>query len=160
MLGDRTPLHVFERGSVTDVRYRDEVLKPYGCLFRNTWGPEFILMDDNAKPRRALLVDEYLESDDIHHMDWPARSPDLNPIEHVWDALMTAIATHNPPPSGNHPGNENSIAERMGAIATRTHKLSYFNLGHQSLPPTNLGRVDEEMASLGGRPLQSYDQLK
>ncbi|GBN91999.1 hypothetical protein AVEN_73027-1 [Araneus ventricosus] len=31
-------------------------------------------------------------------MDWPARSPDLNPIEHVWDALGRAIATHNPPP--------------------------------------------------------------
>ncbi|MBJ5561201.1 hypothetical protein JGG76_24105 [Salmonella enterica subsp. enterica serovar Derby] len=29
-------------------------------------------------------------------MDWPARSPDLNPIEHVWDALGRAIATRNP----------------------------------------------------------------
>ncbi|GFY28476.1 uncharacterized protein TNCV_1971291 [Trichonephila clavipes] len=28
------------------------------------------------------------------------------------------------------------------------------SLGHQSLPPTNLGRVDEEMASPSGRPLQ------
>ncbi|GFU47396.1 hypothetical protein TNCV_3108911 [Trichonephila clavipes] len=27
-------------------------------------------------------------------------------------------------------------------------------LGRQSLPPTDLGRVDEEMASPGGRPLQ------
>ncbi|GFX89350.1 hypothetical protein TNCV_2201921 [Trichonephila clavipes] len=25
------------------------------------------------------------------------------------------------------------------------------SLGYQSLPPTNLGRVDEEMASVGGR---------
>ncbi|GFT64691.1 uncharacterized protein TNCV_4399701 [Trichonephila clavipes] len=29
-------------------------------------------------------------------------------------------------------------------------------LGYQSLPPTNLGRVDEEMASPGWRPLQYY----
>ncbi|GFX07244.1 hypothetical protein TNCV_2972211 [Trichonephila clavipes] len=28
------------------------------------------------------------------------------------------------------------------------------SLGNQSLPPTNLGRVDEEMASPIGRPLQ------
>ncbi|GBN09886.1 hypothetical protein AVEN_198656-1 [Araneus ventricosus] len=31
-------------------------------------------------------------------MDWPARSPDLNPIEPVWDALGRAIATRSPPP--------------------------------------------------------------
>ncbi|GBN18658.1 hypothetical protein AVEN_173768-1 [Araneus ventricosus] len=28
MLDDRTPLHVFERGTVTSVRYRDEILEP------------------------------------------------------------------------------------------------------------------------------------
>ncbi|GIY14697.1 DDE_3 domain-containing protein [Caerostris extrusa] len=28
------------------------------------------------------MVDEYLESEDIQRMDWPAKSSDLNPIEH------------------------------------------------------------------------------
>ncbi|GBL87031.1 Transposable element Tcb2 transposase [Araneus ventricosus] len=98
MLDGRTPLHVFERGTVTGVRYRDEILEPYVRLFRGAVGPEFILMDDNARPHRALLVDEFLESEDIRRMDWPARSQDLNPIEHVWDVLGRAIATRNPPP--------------------------------------------------------------
>ncbi|GBN10985.1 hypothetical protein AVEN_13649-1 [Araneus ventricosus] len=98
MLDGRTPLHVFERGTVTGVRYRDEILEPYVRLSRGAVGPEFILMDDNARPHRALLVDEFLESEDIRWMEWPARSPDLNPIEHVWDALGRAIATRNPPP--------------------------------------------------------------
>ncbi|GBL94073.1 hypothetical protein AVEN_185035-1 [Araneus ventricosus] len=31
-------------------------------------------------------------------MDWPARFPDLNPTEHVWDALGRTIATRNTPP--------------------------------------------------------------
>ncbi|GFU96535.1 DDE_3 domain-containing protein [Trichonephila clavipes] len=44
--GWRTPLHVFERGSVSGVRYRDEVLEPYVRLFRGVCGPRFILMDD------------------------------------------------------------------------------------------------------------------
>ncbi|KFM69951.1 Transposable element Tc1 transposase, partial [Stegodyphus mimosarum] len=31
-------------------------------------------------------------------MDWPARSPDLSPIQHVWDALERATATRSSPP--------------------------------------------------------------
>ncbi|GFW97643.1 DDE_3 domain-containing protein [Trichonephila clavipes] len=46
-------------------------------------GAEFLFMDDNARPHRANIVDESLQSDYITRMDWPAYSPDLNPIEHV-----------------------------------------------------------------------------
>ncbi|KAJ4435227.1 hypothetical protein ANN_23805 [Periplaneta americana] len=55
-------------------------------------------MDDNARPHRANLVDEYLEGEDIQRMDWPAMSSDLNPIEHAWYALGRRIATRQPPP--------------------------------------------------------------
>ncbi|GFT68336.1 transposable element Tcb1 transposase [Trichonephila clavipes] len=30
-------------------------------------------------------------------MDWPAYSPDLNPVEHVWDMLGRRIAARQPP---------------------------------------------------------------
>ncbi|GFT34597.1 hypothetical protein TNCV_4125451 [Trichonephila clavipes] len=33
-------------------------------------------------------------------------------------------------------------------------------LGHQSLPPTDLGRADEETASPGERPLQHFHERK
>ncbi|GFV56468.1 transposable element Tcb2 transposase [Trichonephila clavipes] len=51
-----------------------------------------------ARPHRTLAVEELLESEDITRMDWPAYSPDLNPIEHVWDALRRHIAAclHHP----------------------------------------------------------------
>ncbi|GFX79917.1 DDE_3 domain-containing protein [Trichonephila clavipes] len=124
MLDSRSPLHVFERGSVTGVNYRDEVLEIYVHLFKGVCKHEFILMDDNAIPQRALMVDEILEIVDIRRKDRPVRSPDLNPIEHVWDVLGRAIATRKP--SEDQQGNKKIISERAGPIAPRTDKLLYF----------------------------------
>ncbi|UYV79238.1 hypothetical protein LAZ67_17001702 [Cordylochernes scorpioides] len=79
----RTPLHIFSGGTLTAQRYRDEILEPYLRLYRDQIGHNLIFMDDNARPHRARLVDEYLQSENIRRMEWPARSPDLNPIEHI-----------------------------------------------------------------------------
>ncbi|GFV61726.1 transposable element Tcb2 transposase [Trichonephila clavipes] len=98
MLNWRTELHIFDRGSVIGNLYCEEVLLPHVHLFRGAIGPDFIFMDDNARSHRTLAVEELLGSEDITRMDLPAYSPDLNPIEHVWDALGRRIAArlHHP----------------------------------------------------------------
>ncbi|GFU83876.1 transposable element Tcb1 transposase [Trichonephila clavipes] len=93
----RTDLHIFKRGSVTAVRYRDEVLEPIVRLYAAAVDPTFVLMDDNARPHRADIVDDYLESEGIVRIAWPAYSPDLNPIEILCDALGRAVSSRFPP---------------------------------------------------------------
>jgi len=67
-------------------------------LYAGAVGPRFVLMDDNARLYRARVTNAYLENQTIR-MDWPARSQDLNPIEHVWDMLQTAISVRQVQPT-------------------------------------------------------------
>ncbi|GFU65535.1 transposable element Tcb1 transposase [Trichonephila clavipes] len=98
ILGSRTNLHV-QSVTMAGHFYRDVILEQHVRLFRGAMGAEFLFMDDNARPHRANIVDECLQSEDITRMDWPAYSPDLNPIEHVWDILDRRIAARQPPPT-------------------------------------------------------------
>ncbi|GFX28272.1 uncharacterized protein TNCV_1125261 [Trichonephila clavipes] len=47
--------------------------------------PGAIYQQDNARPHTARLSQQCLQGYDV--LPWPARSPDLSPIEHVCDAL-------------------------------------------------------------------------
>ncbi|GFU41475.1 transposable element Tc1 transposase [Trichonephila clavipes] len=98
MLGSRTDLHIFDAGSVNGTRYCNEILLPYVRLFRGAMGLQVLFMDDNAPCHRTVAAEQLLESEDIERMDWPARSPDLNPIEHVWDFLGRRLAARTLPP--------------------------------------------------------------
>ncbi|GFV54240.1 transposable element Tc1 transposase [Trichonephila clavipes] len=72
---------------------------------RRTYGPAYHEChfdwpkDDNARPHRARLVENMLEAETIQRMELPACSPDLNPIEHVWDILRRHIAARPRPPA-------------------------------------------------------------
>ncbi|GFS52983.1 transposable element Tc3 transposase [Trichonephila clavipes] len=102
MINGRTRLHVVANGTMTGQRYIDEVLLPHVRLFRGVVGDKFVFMDDNATCHRTLAVQDCLDSEGIQRLVWPARSPDLNPIENVWDALGRQVAGRNYPPTNKN----------------------------------------------------------
>ena len=89
--GGKTPLVVLD-GNVNAAVYRDILENHFLPHARRVYGNNFRLQDDNARPHRAAAVREYLDAEGVQQMPWPACSPDMNPIEHAWDALGRAIS--------------------------------------------------------------------
>ncbi|GFX47936.1 transposable element Tcb2 transposase [Trichonephila clavipes] len=102
MINGRTRLHVVANGTMTGQRYIDEVLLPHVRLFRGAVGDKFVFMDDNETCHRTLAVQDCLDSEGIQRLVWQARSPDLNPIENVWEALGRQVAGRNYPPTNKN----------------------------------------------------------
>ena len=49
----------------TAIRYWNDILRPIVQPYRQNFGEEFILMDDNSRPHRAHLVNEFLHDNNI-----------------------------------------------------------------------------------------------
>ena len=57
-------------------------------------GHDFIFQQDNAPPHTAKITKEWLEKEKIELLDWPAYSPDLNPVENLWAIIARRVYTN------------------------------------------------------------------
>ncbi|GFV01609.1 DDE_3 domain-containing protein [Trichonephila clavipes] len=72
------------RGTLTGQRYVDDILRLHVGPFLNGL-PGAIFQQDNARPHTARVAQGFLLQ--FQTLLWPARSPNLSPVEHVWDQL-------------------------------------------------------------------------
>ena len=96
--GDLKTRLVTVRGNLNARRYRDEILQPVVVPFIQQHQGRFVYQHDNARPHTARLTQDFLNRSNIVVLPWPACSPDMNPIEHLWHHLDRQIRRQAVPP--------------------------------------------------------------
>ena len=82
--------------ALNDANYVATVLQPHVAPFMQNH-PGYTLQQDNVPAHRARVTQAYLAQQQFGFIyPWPAISPDMNPIEHVWDILGRQIQEMNP----------------------------------------------------------------
>ena len=70
-------------------------------IAQNGWEvDEVLFQQDNDSKHTSKLAKEFFEEAKITALDWPAQSPDLNPIEHIWALMKKKLGRYESPPRG------------------------------------------------------------
>ena len=87
----------FINGIMDKFIYKDILMGPMldsaNNLFR---GSDWILQEDNDPKHTAKVNIAWRQDNGINRMEWPAQSPDLNPIENLWHILNQKCKERRP----------------------------------------------------------------
>jgi len=115
-------------------------MSPFLKNLKGELGITPIFQHDNDPKHKCKKVQNYLENKDYKVLDWPSQSPDLNPIEHVWQQLKVAIH--------NRGSKAKSLDDVFNIVQEEWDNFSMANL--QKLVDSMPQRCQEVIAAKGG----------
>ena len=131
------------QGKLDSMGYRqilqDGMLETYRGLGGRGWG--IVFQHDNDPKHTAEATKQFLADEDVEVLRWPAQSPDLNPIEHLWAELKRRVRARP-----NFPTNRDQLWEAVSE-EWRNIPESVCEALVDSIPK----RLEETRRSRGGR---------
>jgi hypothetical protein len=103
-----------EWGTITAKTYCERVVPLICGWFRIH--PDHQFMQDNASPHKAALTLEDMKERGIQVIEWPPYSPDLNPIEWVWNKMKDWLMEHYPNPNLSYDQLRQAVHEAWQAV--------------------------------------------
>ena len=91
----KAPLFVL-KGTVNSEKYIELLEKHFLPWFREKCDDTYTFQQDNAPAHVSRKSTSFIQSQSLQILDWPANSPDINPIENIWSILKNEVEKRAP----------------------------------------------------------------
>ena len=92
-----------ENGKLNAQKYRDDIIAQVVLPFMNAGNCMSMLQQDHARPNTARATTQILTVNNVNVMERPSMSPDLAPIEHIWEELDGSVRASLNQPANAQP---------------------------------------------------------